>query len=261
MQKYATEGLQGYTEYFNYFKTLKEEGFNCGDSNSFPMSIFGNKDQSNELKTLSDVDHIHILIRNGIRTVNSVTHHNLTTTSYLDLLTRTTWLTETINRINELQKSSQGEFRFSSFVPDEELAKMKTVSTNLNQYSIQHIYETLAPLLYLDAMISWGKLSCDAENMNNIKEIWKDKFFIWKLEDLTEDTESIRKLLQLYDIEYSDAELTALQKNDVNKKVNTKDIETILRGWDVRYLQWFKEICGETMKYHNYDMDILEDMV
>ena len=118
MQKYATEGLQGYTEYFNYFKTLKEEGFNCGDSNSFPMSIFGNKDQSNELKTLSDVDHIHILIRNGIRTVNSVTHHNLTTTSYLDLLTRTTWLTETINRINELQKSSQGEFRFSSFVPD-----------------------------------------------------------------------------------------------------------------------------------------------
>ena len=70
IRKQELEGLQGFREYFENFIALKKDGWKTGDSNSFPLSVLIEENNLDFLKNKVGVSHIHLLVRNGIRTIN-----------------------------------------------------------------------------------------------------------------------------------------------------------------------------------------------
>ena len=271
IRKQELEGLQGFREYFENFIALKKDGWKTGDSNSFPLSVLIEENNLDFLKNKVGVSHIHLLVRNGIRTINSIIVHNLQNNP-LDFLRVTAHTNAVEQQISLITRTCTDlNLERENFLSDTNLKSVRDSVERL-RHVVHHglqmtheetneIVQVLSPLKKLSKIIAWGQGTYNLKNINKAHKAWGDNLFVWRLEDLTQDKTSIENILNLHDIKYSDDKIRKMQKNDVNKKIKTKDIHTMLQGWGTQELKWFKIFCEDTMKYHNYDMEVFNNVL
>ena len=68
IEKWNTEGFSYFSSYFKFFEKLEGEGYIIGDSNSWIIEAFFD---FQKISKFVNVDCIFLLVRNGIKTVNS----------------------------------------------------------------------------------------------------------------------------------------------------------------------------------------------
>lgn len=270
-ERLREQGLYGFKEYFEYFKDLNDIGWDAGDSNSFSMDFFMQEDSVKFLKSQMNINYIHVLIRNGIRTVNSKIQHSLSNnpTEFLTLNAQTSWFEESLYNLNKV--CLLHDLNRNDFISDEQIQKSRKnikllhhsilSGQKLPQDYLVNIVEDLSPFHKVNTLVRWGYGLYNSKNLNKLQEIWGDKLLVWRLEDLTENTESLHKILSLHNISYTEDQILKLQKKDVNKKIATKDIPTMLQSWSKRDMELFKILCEDTMKFHKYDMEVFNSML
>jgi|19_taG_2_1085344.scaffolds.fasta_scaffold00724_6 hypothetical protein len=226
-------GFDGFGDYFNKVLSLQNnQGMKVGDSNSWSMETLCNEQKSQKLTKNISIDKVLFLIRNGIRTINSV----------IELNKRIKGHTRLMNSQPAVKK--QWEDCVISW------QEKNNISLEIDRRNDDWI-ATLPHLIYWAEGYSKSKLDV-------AKSIYGADFSIYRLEDLTTDIEFLGNLLQKFGISKNSEEIKKLQQRDVNRKVKNQDLDYIIKNWNNDLKNNFKKICGDTMEYHGYDIGILE---
>jgi hypothetical protein len=231
--EWNTNGFDGFNEYFKFMNHGESLGWKMGDSNSWTMELFADASRIAALETKVPLDNLIYLVRDGVLTLNSSIMHNRQTGGTNNLLRQVpSELTNYENLILKWQKDHNRE-----------------LPVNLRR---PYTPETLGKMREVVALIQWGEFHSQ-KNISAVEKLLGDRFVLARLEDLTTDVESLRAILSRFGVTKTDDEIRALQKNDVNRKIKNRNMDTILDGWDPELKSNFLTICSDTMKLHGYN--------